>query len=133
LVVDASITLAWLIADENTPEALRVRDRVRRESAIVPSVWRLEVANGLVMANRRGRLNDQDVVKAIEFVAAMPIQVRHETWHQIESPILLMVYTHRLTVYDAAYLWLAMRSGLPLGTLDKKLRAAADAQGVPLA
>lgn len=113
--------------------ALAVRDRVLSRGAVVPVIWRLEVANSLAMIRRRGRMTDEAASRALVDLALMPIEPDAETWQRAWSDTLALADSHRLTVYDAAYLELAIRAGLPLATLDRELRDAAAARGVPLA
>jgi len=101
--------------------------------AIVPVIWRLEVANGLAMMRRRGRMTGQDATRALSSLAFMPIEPDSETWPRAWTDTSSLAEAHRLTVYDAAYLELALRRGLPMATLDKDLHAAAVACGVSVA
>ncbi len=130
LVVDASVTLAWIMEDEATEHAVAVFDRVAQAGAIVPGHWRLEVANALLMAERRGRASRQDRLDSLRDLAVLPIEADAETWGRAWSDTSFLAETHKLTTYDAAYLELALRRGLPLATLDAELRAAATAAGV---
>ena len=132
LVLDASVTLAWLLADEQPAAAARVLDQVIEEGAIAPGLWPLEVGNALLMAEWRGRLSHQHRTQAFQGLAGLPIEIDDETAGRAWRDTLTLAETHRLTLYDAAYLELAVRRSLPLATLDAALRAAADAAGVPL-
>ena len=107
LVIDASLTMTWYFDDETTPTTEELLDRVVDAGALVPSVWRLEVANAFQTAIRRKRIDAlyRDASLAERFA---------------------------LTIYDAAYLELAQRRSLPLATLDQELRTAALALGTPL-
>lgn len=107
-----------------------MRDRVLSLGAIAPVIWRLEVANGLAMIRRRGRMTEEDATRALSHLSLMPIEPDPETWSRAWSDTLALAEGHRLTVYDAAYLELALRRRLPLATLDKELREAAGACGV---
>jgi predicted nucleic acid-binding protein len=98
--------------------------------ATVPVIWRLEVANGLTMIRRRGLMTNDAATRALSSLALMPIEPDGETWPRAWAETGSLADTHRLTVYDAAYLELALRRGLPLATLDKELRGAAGACGV---
>lgn len=132
LVIDASVTVDWLLEDEGTPAALEVRQRVVRYGAVVPLLWRSEVANALLVACRKGRLTRDDVADSLNDLAKMRIEPDPHTWELCWSGIVGVAWAHRLTVYDAAYLELALRRRLPLASLDRDLRAAASASGVPL-
>jgi predicted nucleic acid-binding protein len=132
LVLDSSATLAW-IYDEETTEAIRALfDRVADEGAMVPALWRLEVANSLTFAVRRHRVDAEFRRAALADLALLDISTDQHTDGQAWSETLHLADRYRLTVYDAAYLELAQRRELPLATLDKELRAAAQAAGTAL-
>lgn len=132
LVLDCSVTLAWLLADEQSAAVAAVLDQVVAEAAIAPSLWPLEVGNALLMAERRGRLSYHHRVQALQDLTDLPIDIDDETTDRAWRETLALAETHRLTLYDAAYLELALRRSLPLATLDTALRAAGEATGVPL-
>ena len=102
------------------------------EQAIVPDLWHLEVANTLVIGERRKRSTQADTVTWMGFLSALPITVDEETRAHAFGDTAGLARAHGLSVYDAAYLELAMRRGLRLATLDEKLSAAAVAAGVPI-
>jgi predicted nucleic acid-binding protein len=132
LVLDSSATLAW-IYDEETTEAIRALfDRVADEGAMVPALWRLEVANSLTVAIRRHRIDAEFRRAALADLALLDISTDQHTDGQAWSGTLHLADRYRLTVYDAAYLELAQRREVPLATLDKDLRAAAQAAGTAL-
>ncbi len=127
-VVDASMTMAWCFEDEASPRSEAVLDRLHGESAIVPSIWPLEVANVLVVGQRRGRLTFAQSARFVEALDRLPIEV------EVRTPSLGDVVhsgiAHDLSAYDATYLLTAARLGLPLATLDRRLTEAARAAGV---
>jgi predicted nucleic acid-binding protein len=127
-VLDASIVHDWAF-DELHPTANAVRDRLRTESAAAPSLWWFEVRNGLVMAERRGRVTEQQTANFLREILRLAITLDRSP---NEISILVLARRHRLTVYDAAYLELAIREALPLATLDTALMRAARAEAVPL-
>jgi len=132
LVLDSSITLAWVYSEETTDAVSGIFDRLREGGAWVPGLWRLEVANVLEMGVRRGR-HDRDFREAtLVDLAQLPIQVDHETDGQAWGATLQLAERHQLTTYDAAYLELALRRKLPLATLDRELRRAAGAEKLTL-
>ena len=131
-VVDASLALAWHFEDEISEYADRVLERLREDRALVPSIWPLEVANALVVAERRGRLSSAKVARAVELFQELPVFVWEVAAQEALGPVLDLARAQGLTAYDAAYLELAMREGLPLATQDNDLRAAAEGVGVPL-
>lgn len=132
LVLDASVTLAWLVGDERNDEADRVLERLRDDRALVPALWISETANGLITAEGRGRITKRDASLAIELLDALPIEIVPESRETLPR-------VHRLgaeaglTAYDATYLDLAMRTRSALATLDDDLRRAARARRVKLA
>jgi len=127
LIIDSSATLAWFYGDETTPAIRQVFELLIKDGAWVPSLWRLEVANILEISVRRGR---SDVTLAD--LSLLPISLDPETDKHAWDTTLQLAHRHRLTLYDAAYLELAQRRGLPLATLDGDLRTAAIAEGVHL-
>jgi predicted nucleic acid-binding protein len=130
-VLDNSVTMAWCFADEISPYTQGIRDHLDENPALVPIIWPFEVANVLLVAERRGRLTEAQTGRFLEFLSTMPIAVDAES----EPNALQTVLTgrvHGLTAYDACYLELAMRQGLPLATQDGQLRAAATRAGVAL-
>jgi predicted nucleic acid-binding protein len=129
LVLDPSLALSWYFEDERTAEADAVLDRVVEDGAVVPALWRLEIANGLQMAIRRKRITAAFRDNAVAELAAMAIAVDGETDAHAWSATIRLADQYRLTVYDAAYLELARRRQLPLATRDQALRAAALAIG----
>jgi predicted nucleic acid-binding protein len=132
LVVDTSATLAWVYSEETTEAISEVLARLTDRGAWVPALWRLEVANVLQMNVRRGRHDAAFRDAALTDLAMLPISIDPETDQQAWGATVRLAARHKLTVYDAAYLELAQRRGLPLATLDKELRDAASAEGVIL-
>jgi predicted nucleic acid-binding protein len=132
LVLDTSVALAWVYIQERSAAIAAVFDQITEAGAWVPSLWRLEVANVLEMGVRRGR-NDATFRDAtLADFELLPIQSDSETVEHAWQSTLRLAERHRLTVYDAAYLELAMRRGLPLATLDRDLRTAAAVVNVTL-
>lgn len=132
LVLDSSATLANLWEDEITDAVRQVFDVIRDYGAWVPSLWRIEIANALEMDVRRGRRPAEFRDGALADLALLSIQIDQETDRQAWSSTLTIAAKYRLTVYDAAYLELSLRRRLPLATLDRQLRAAAESAGVRL-
>jgi len=127
-VVDASVALAWCFEDEATPQTEAVLDRLSHDTAVVPSLWELEVSNVLLAGERRDRLTESQSARFVALLAQLPILV--DTASVDVGAVLAAGRQHVLTAYDAAYLVLAEREGVPLATLDARLRAAAQAVGV---
>jgi predicted nucleic acid-binding protein len=130
LVVDASVALSWLLKDEGTAIALSIRQRVIKRGAVVPVIWRSEVANGLLAAARRGRLSPEESLQALTDLSSLRIDTDLEGLDRIWNDTYVLAAEHRLTVYDAAYLELAARRALPLATFDVELRDAAATLGI---
>jgi len=125
VVVDSSIALTWCFKDEATPETDKLFERVRDEGAIVPGLWYLELSNVLLQAEKRGRIGTSDVAARLGLISELPISVDHETTARAWRDILQIARIDGLTTYDATYLELARRLGLPLLTKDKELARAA--------
>jgi predicted nucleic acid-binding protein len=132
LVVDSSLTMAWYLEDEQDAYADATHAAlIGGAEAVVPPLWPYEVANGLRMAERRGRLQPVDIPRVLALLAPLPIQVQGTARERARHEVLSLARQEGLTVYDAAYLELAMREGLPIASLDRQLRAAAARVGVP--
>jgi len=130
LVIDSSATLAWVYSEENTPSILEVLARVADRGAWVPGLWKLEVANVLEVGVRRGRHDTAFREATLADLALLPISVDPDADRHAWSATLRLAERHKLTLYDAAYLELAQRRGIPLATLDTELRQAASAEGM---
>ncbi len=129
-VLDCSVAMAWCFeseADAYTDAALGV---LSKGMAVVPSLWPLEIANVLLMAERHRRLSGADTARFLDLLSGLPIEVDGPPALQDLSAIVALGRQHRLTAYDAVYLHLAMREQLPLATQDRALRTAARAAGV---
>lgn len=129
-VLDASIAMAWCFVDEATKETEAVLDRLADDPAIVPAVWEFEVANVLLVGERRGRLTEAQAARFVSLLSTLPINVS-----PVAPPItttLAIGRLHELSAYDAAYFILAARDGVPLASQDRRLCAAARTAGVPL-
>ena len=131
-VLDCSITMAWCFGDEATPYTDAVRDALADRRAFVPVLWPLEVANVLLIGERRKRLDQARSLRFVGLLNALPIVIDGETNSRAFAEISHLARSYQLSAYDAAYLELASRLGLPLASLDNKLKAAAVAVGVPL-
>jgi predicted nucleic acid-binding protein len=133
LVLDASVAVAWCFEDETTKFTEGVLDLISAGGeALVPSIWPLELANALLIAERRKRIALAKVTALLIRIAGLPISVRPTDLKQSFEQILSLARQQELSQYDAAYLELAVREGLPLATLDGELQRAAKAVGVEL-
>lgn len=130
-MLDASVALAWCFEDEGD-EAMMALERARVGVAHAPAVWPLEVGNALLVAERRRRLTEAEATRFLELVAALAIEIEPTAPLASTPALLSLARAHDLSLYDASYLELALRSGLPLATLDDRLGRAARAAGVAL-
>ena len=133
LVLDGSIVLSWFLPGECTDKIQAVRKRIEGGAAAwVPSIWALEVANAFLVAERRKRISQADSAAALTLLRKLPIETDAETTSRAGGDILALARQQQLSVYDAAYLELAMRLGIPLASVDGLLRTAARNLMVPL-
>ena len=130
LVIDASVALAWCFGDERTEATVSLLERLQTDAAAVPNLWHLEVANGLALAERRGRITPAESAELIALLETIEIVVDGETPVRAFTRVLDLAREERLTAYDAAYLELAMRLGLPLASKDGDFCDAAERLGV---
>jgi len=131
-VLDSSVTLTWCFDDERTAASDSLLERVAESGAVAPSLWPLEVLNGLAMAERRRRMDADKRQRMGGFLRDLPVTIDDETVLQAWGATAALAARFQLTVYDAAYLELAQRLQLPLATRDQALRAAASSLGVVL-
>jgi predicted nucleic acid-binding protein len=131
-VIDASVALSWIYSDEHSAVSNALLARVSLDGAVVPSLWRLEVANALQTGIRRKRIDAAYRDSSIQIFLRLPIEIDPETNDYAWTVILQLADMYQLAVYDAAYLELALRRALPLATRDEELTAAANSAGVVL-
>ena len=127
-VLDASIAAAWAFREEHEIAELAFA-RAQAENTVVPGLWWYELRNVLILGERRSRLTEQQTARFLRSIARLSIAVDDDPG---EIEVLALARRHRLTVYDAAYLELAVREALPLATLDAALARAARAEGSTL-
>ncbi len=132
VVVDNSVVMAWCFQDVGGPYAEDVLDALADYGAMVPAIWPLEVANALTAAERRQRLTAADSTRFLDLLGHLPITIVAETPERVFGAIFSLARETGLSSYNASYLDLAMREGLPLATLDEGLARAAKEQGVLL-
>lgn len=132
LVLDSSVTVAWYLPDEHTDATRRLLDQVGEIGALVPLHWQIEVGNALLLAMRRRRISPERRNEALEQLTKLQLTVDGHTLERVWTDSLALADAYRLTLYDACYLELAQRRGLPLATLDRDLRAAGGALGLEL-
>lgn len=131
-ILDCSIAVAWCFEDEASETCDALLERVRDEGALVPSLWYLELGNVMIQAERRGRTMPADVSTRLELIGDLPIVIDDETPLRAFHETLALARAQNLTTYDATYLELAIRRGLPLATNDKRLRSAGIHTGVQI-
>lgn len=131
-VLDTSVTMAWLFEDESSKKTDAILKRLDTEEAIVPELWLYEVANVLVMGERRKRLKEAQSRRFTELLTELPIQIIEKNNQSVWGNVLAVAREYKLSACDASYLELAMTEGLPLATLDKGLKKAAKMSGITL-
>ena len=124
-VVDNSVVMTWCFKDEDNQYSDVILNKLESASAFVPSIWPLEVTNVLLVAERKNRIGEADSMRFITLLSELPIVVDQEPPDRMLKEIFALARKHNLSSYDASYLDLAMRKGLPIATLDKNLLAAA--------
>lgn len=134
LVLDASVTLAWCFPEESSAGSEAILDLLTAGGeAVAPSIWPHEVANALLVGERRKRITLAQITSALATINALPIVLDSIQVVHVFERILPLARQHQLTEYDASYMELALRKGLPLATLDEGLRRAAKNAGIELA
>jgi len=131
-VLDASVAVAWCFEDETNPTADRALAALGTGAALVPLVWPAEVGNALISGERRGRITPRQISESLDLMAGLDIATDIDNVRSRMAVLLELARAHRLSLYDAIYLDLAMRERLPLATVDAALARAAEAVGVTL-
>ncbi len=133
LVLDSSVAISLLLKDEYSSMAVRAVAPIRGlESRFVPGHFWIEISNALLMAERRGRASRAEITVALRNAFALPVITDDETTQRCEDTTIGLAREHSLTMYDAAYLELAIRRQSAFATIDKALVRAAAKVGVPL-
>lgn len=131
VVLDCSITMAWLFEDESTELSEQLLSQLGDECiALVPALWFWEVSNVLLVAQRRKRVTRAQAVGFLEMLKALPIKIDPKAANQSHEATFELASELQLSSYDAAYLELALRRQLPIATLDKQLIRAAKELGL---
>lgn len=130
LVLDNSVLVGWFVASQATPYTGRVAKRAQREAVMVPALWAVEFVNVMLVLQRRRRLPRHEIAAILTRSARLPFTVDRET--VAPQSLFALAERHGLSAYDASYLELAARRGLPLATRDASLARAARAAGVLL-
>lgn len=131
-VLDASTALEWCFKDEDTADADRAQQRLTDSWALVPRIWHAEVANGLLAGERRKRIDWPDLERSVALLETLDIRIDTTEIAGRWMPLIQLARSHRLSLYDAVYLDLAMREHLPLATVDTALARAAKTARVAL-
>lgn len=129
-VIDNSVVMAWCFEDEASDYAQSVLTSLQEAKALAPAIWPLEVGNVLLVAKRKKRLNEASQSRFLSLLRDLPIQMVQESPERMLGEILALAQEYQLSTYDASYLDLAMRLGLPLATADAALKGAAKRAGV---
>ena len=131
-VVDASMAFAWVLPSQASAAAEAWLKRVEEgDEAVVPPLWFLEVANGLLVAERRKTIVATERMLALERLSSLPLTIDEAHARDAFGRVSALAEKYGLSVYDAAYLEVAIRRNLPLGTRDRALRSAAELSGIP--
>jgi len=132
-VLDSSLAMAFVFQDEATSETDEILDSFGQGAkAFTVPLWRWEVANALVMAERRRRITAAESNRHLRSLQSLPVELDENAWQEAWQGTVLLARKHQLTIYDAAYLELGVRRGSSLGSLDTDLRKAAKVEGVKL-
>ncbi len=131
-VLDCSITMAWCFEDESNDYTDAILEDLKDATAIVPTIWPLEVANVLLQSKKNKRITEVQSASFIDALSALPIVVDQSTTSRSMHSIFVLARQLDLTIYDAAYLELAIREKIPLLSLDKGLIKAAKKLHIPL-
>ena len=132
IVIDASVALAWCFPDEASDYADGVLVALDGRTAMVPAIWPVEVANALLVGERRKRIRQPEVRRFLDLLKGLSILEDGQPFADTVSNILPLAREHDLSAYDAAYLDVAVRHGAPLATLDAALQKACRAAGVKI-
>lgn len=130
-VIDSSLALAWALPDETSKEAERFLSRISMRNILwIPALWWYEIANALLMAQRRKRLTEAERIRLTELYRKLPIRTDTMLGPDAMWRFHTFAVEYNLSAYDAAYLELAQRRGLGLATADRPLRLAAQRAGI---
>ncbi len=135
LVLDASLALAWIFERADPDERLladRVLDTLAEQPVLVPALWHIEIANALLVAERRMVVREAQVIDYMNRLSRLPIQTDDVPAANRQEMVMALGRAHRLSAYDATYLELALRTGSALASFDAKLLAATEAAGAAI-
>ena len=129
-VLDSSMTMAWLFRDESSSYTYSIRRSLKRYQAVVTMLWPYEVANVIYIGWKRQRCTSADIATWLRILSTFPIEVQPIQVKSLMSELVNMAMRHQLTVYDASYLELAWRTGLPIASLDNRINEEAMKLGI---
>jgi predicted nucleic acid-binding protein len=129
-VLDSSVALAWALPRQQTVTTKALLEQAAEYGTLTTALWPIEVANVLLIYERRRQMTTAERISAIGFYSDLPIEIDDQTATRAWSTTFELALAHKLTIYDAGTLELSLRSGLPLATLDQALSAAAASAGV---
>ncbi len=132
VVVDASIALAWCFPDETSDYADGVLVALEGETILVPAIWSLEIANAVLVGERKKRLNQPDVRQFTTLLKSLSLVQDLQPVGETMDNVLPLAREYGLSTYDAAYLELSIRHGIPLATHDRNLQKAAQRAGIEI-
>lgn len=124
-ILDCSVCMAWCFEDENSQYAGAVLECLKTQTALVPQLWHLEIANVLLVAERRKRTHVMASEEFIAILQSLNIQTDREVFSLADSKNIDLARHHQLSSYDMAYVALAQREQLPIATNDNKLKQVA--------
>ncbi len=130
IVVDASTALAWCFPDEASEYADGILVSLEKKTMLVPAVWGLEITNAFLVGERKKRLTQPDIKLFLSLIESLSFIEDVQSVGKSVRNVFPLAREYGLTAYDASYLELAIRHGVPLATLDGKLRNAAKQAGV---
>jgi predicted nucleic acid-binding protein len=131
-VIDNSVVMAWLFEDECDAYSEAILDQMMQWRAWVPVIWPLEVANVLLVAERRQRIRHRDSAQFLHYLSDLPILVESQEQIRVFNEVLALGRDHNLSTYDASYIEIALRKKLPLATRDQDMVKAAEASNIQL-
>lgn len=127
-VLDCSVTISWCFKDECKPDVTKVLYALEEAEALVPFIWAYEVCNVLTSAEKKKRISATDSTRFLSILTELPITIDEKG--DVMKDILVLARHHGISAYDAAYLELSLRYGIPLATLDKGLITALKNSGI---
>jgi predicted nucleic acid-binding protein len=132
IVLDCSVTISWFMDNESSDSSLKLLNRIAEVGAVVPSIWKLEVGNVLLIAQRKNCITKEQMLNALYTLNELPISIDQSTVGHAWLETIELAQNYNLTLYDASYLELSMRLTLPIATFDRELQNAANIAGVRL-